>query len=73
MDLLIFAAFLLADSEASMLFVLGDNRDHSYDSRHYGFVPTTNVLGRPRLVYWSVEAPMALGHIRWSRIGQALN
>lgn len=55
-----------------MIFVLGDNRDHSYDSRHYGFIPTANVLGRPRLVYWSLEPPLAPGHIRWSRLGHPI-
>jgi signal peptidase I len=56
-----------------MLFVLGDNRDHSYDSRYYGFVPIANVRGQPRLVYWSFEPGMAPSHIRWSRFGHAIN
>ena len=56
-----------------MMFVLGDNRDHSYDSRHYGFVPTANVLGQPRLVYWSFEPSAASGHIRWKRLGSGIN
>ncbi len=34
------------------LFVLGDNRDNSLDSRYWGFVPIQNVVGRPLLVYW---------------------
>lgn len=34
-------------------FVLGDNRDDSYDSRYWGFVPRENVVGRPLLIYWS--------------------
>jgi signal peptidase I len=55
-----------------MMFLLGDNRDHSYDSRHYGFVPTANVVGQPRLVYWSFEPPLAPGHIRWGRLGHAI-
>ncbi len=36
-------------------FVLGDNRDDSYDSRYWGFVPQENVVGRPLLIYWSVD------------------
>jgi signal peptidase I len=36
-------------------FVLGDNRDDSLDSRYWGFVPAENVVGRPLLIYWSVE------------------
>jgi signal peptidase I len=35
-------------------FVLGDNRDDSYDSRYWGFVPQENVVGRPLLIYWSM-------------------
>ena len=37
-------------------FVLGDNRDHSLDSRYWGFVPRQNIIGRPLLIYWSVAA-----------------
>jgi len=36
-------------------FVMGDNRDDSYDSRYWGFVPQANVIGRPLLIYWSVQ------------------
>ena len=36
-------------------FVLGDNRDDSYDSRYWGFVPAENVVGRPLLIYWSMD------------------
>ena len=34
-------------------FTIGDNRNHSWDSRYYGFVPDSNLLGRPRLIYWN--------------------
>jgi signal peptidase I len=35
------------------LFVMGDNRDHSYDSRYWGFVPRDLLKGEAFLVYWS--------------------
>lgn len=44
-----------------MLFVLGDNRDNSSDSRDWGFVPVENVIGEPLFVYWSYDAPSS----RW--------
>jgi signal peptidase I len=38
-------------------FAMGDNRDVSYDSRFWGFVPQANVIGRPMFIYWSFETP----------------
>lgn len=38
-------------------FAMGDNRDVSYDSRYWGFIPKQNVIGRPMFVYWSFETP----------------
>ncbi len=48
-------------------FMMGDNRDDSYDSRYWGFVPNANIIGTPILVYMSIDAPDDAwdpGHIR---------
>ena len=56
------------------MFVLGDNRHASKDSRHVGLIPIANVLGKPRLIYYSydpeAEARLPfLTAVRWKRIG----
>jgi len=38
-------------------FGMGDNRDVSYDSRYWGFIPKVNVIGRPMFIYWSFVTP----------------
>ena len=47
-------------------FVLGDNRDDSLDSRHWGFVPAETIKGRPLFIYWSFAEDDS--KIRWNRI-----
>jgi signal peptidase I len=52
---------------AGEFFVLGDNRDDSYDSRYWGFVPQDNIIGTPLLVYMSIRGPGDAwdpGHVR---------
>ena len=38
-------------------FAMGDNRDSSWDSRYWGFVPRENIIGKPLIIYWSYDAP----------------
>lgn len=52
------------------LFVLGDNRDNSRDSRYWGYVPISDVLGEAKVVYFSWDS--RLKRVRWERIGHAL-
>jgi signal peptidase I len=60
------------------LFMMGDSRYNSKDSRYWGFVPRENVRGRPLFVYYSYNAddsdrPLPMfTDIRWSRIGHRI-
>ncbi|HEU4629327.1 MAG TPA: signal peptidase I, partial [Gemmatimonadaceae bacterium] len=52
------------------LFLLGDRRDRSLDSRYIGFVSTDRVWGRPVWIYFSRDPER--GRIRWSRVGRGV-
>jgi signal peptidase I len=52
------------------VFMMGDNRDRSFDSRFWGFVDRNDVEGRALVIYWSWDSDSAwLLPVRWSRIG----
>jgi signal peptidase I len=58
---------------ADSFFMMGDNRDSSYDGRYWGFLPRKNVRGRPLVVYFSYDpgswrAIPFLTAIRWGRL-----
>lgn len=53
------------------LFMMGDNRDQSNDSRFWGFVDVKEVKGRAFMIYWSWDKERSIG-VRWARLGDMI-
>lgn len=56
---------------ADSYFMMGDNRDESYDSRFWGFVPAADFLGLAMVKFWSVIP--GTWTVRWHNLGETVS
>lgn len=54
-------------------FMMGDNRDRSYDSRFWQFVRRDQLKGQAFIKYWSIDGPWYKFNIRWRNIGRLID
>ena len=50
------------------IFVLGDNRDNSRDSRHWGTVPYESIIGYPIFIYCSISPDKSINDSKWGKV-----